>query len=528
MSFEKVYDDFCKRDLHIQQFYDLVSQTKSLRVEHDITIKDLSYFKGVDYTFLATNVAAIHARLDGLLFALEKIENTLHVYSELLTYNKLLACRIQAYFLCGLLLAYYNMTGDTKNQKHYGDLLIKLQLSAVSNDRITNISEKDQQRTLYKDLYYLLYVVPFSWKLTSTWLGQIHMSRLVVIFSRLMDTQIINTLHDAKWLANLETYLGYGVDPKILEVVSPLFNFLSVAVLATRFSLSAYAALHHAAYPAPREKFSDDYWENFWFILKQEMSERYWLMVNDGGWAILNFLCNYAPYLGIPAPLAVGILAVGLLGDVLWMWHLRTVKWNSCKTDINGFETKLNALNAIDINAEPTRSIFARQDAKENKTLDIDMLKLQKAHVIIKQQSTDATLAFYATAAGLFVSAFSASLLLASSASAVAVCYAVCTVGCAMYISGDKCAEYQQECQSRLVLKELGLFCGNRPSKKETQARDALYMSIGVKATVPALVLATYTISLPVALLLTAAYLGYECNWSAYRPGACELVSYSN
>ena len=138
----------------------------------------------------------------------------------------------------------------------------------------------------------------------------------------------------------------------------------------------------------------------------------------------------------------------------------------------------------------------------------VGMLDEQLVQLEISHKTTGATLLFNIAAAVFLLGGYSASLLLATPV-AVVVCYFVIVVGIAMYMSADVYGKYHEK---SLVLQQHALE--NRSTDMallEMQAaRNNFIVTMLKNIILPVVIVTTFAISWPAALLLTAVYVGYE------------------
>ncbi len=236
-----------------------------------------------------------------------------------------------------------------------------------------------------------------------------------------------------------------------------------------------------------------------WDRLKHEFYKRHCNFANDIVWATVNFLTNFNQITNIPGPIANYITAVFLGFDVamaLYKCHLAKQEY---------LTKKAQYLQEIDDYNNPER--FKKMTA-EQRLLHIEMLNQQLIELEINWRTKESTFYFVAAAAALLMLGFTASILV-SSALMVVGCYFVCTIAVAMYLSTGTYSQYQEKSlnleQAQLTGKNLAVAL-----REYEMTRNDFIFAMTKNTVMPLLLISTFAICWPAAVVLTAAYIGYE------------------
>ena len=236
-----------------------------------------------------------------------------------------------------------------------------------------------------------------------------------------------------------------------------------------------------------------------WDRFKHELYKRHCNFANDLVWATVNFLTNFNHITNIPGPIAGYLTAVFLGFDVamaLYKCHLAKQEY---------LAKKAQYLQEIDDYNNPER--FKKMSA-EQRLLHVEMLNQQLIELEINWRTKEATFHFVAAAAALLMVGFTASLIV-SSALMVVGCYFVCTIAVAMYLSTGAYSQYQEKSlnleQAQLTGKNLAVV-----AREYEAARNDFIFTMTKNTVMPLLLISTFAICWPAAVVLTAAYIGYE------------------
>ena len=232
---------------------------------------------------------------------------------------------------------------------------------------------------------------------------------------------------------------------------------------------------------------------------KHELYKRHCNFANDLVWATVNFLTNFNQLVHISG-LVVGYLTSAfLVFDVAMALYKCNLAKQEYLTKKAQYMAERNEYN------DPAR--FKKLSA-EQRRIHIEMLDEQLIALEIDWRTKEATFYFVAAAAALLMLGFTASMLL-SPAVMVVGCYFVCTVVVAMYLSSGAYSKYQEK---SLHLEQAQLTGKNLPvAQREFEAARNDFIFTMVKNTVmPLVLITTFAICWPAAVVLTAMYVGYE------------------
>ena len=232
---------------------------------------------------------------------------------------------------------------------------------------------------------------------------------------------------------------------------------------------------------------------------KYELYKRHCNFANDLVWATVNFLSNFNELVHISGPAASYLTAAFLTFDVcmaLYKCHLAKEEY---------LTKKAQYLEEIDDYNNPERFKIL---TAEQRLMHVDMLNKQLIELEINWRTKEATYHFVAAAAALLMIGFTASMLV-NPAILVVGCYFACTIAVAMYLSSGAYTQYQEKSlyleQAQLTGKNLSV------AQKEFEvARNDFIFTMVKNTVVPTVLIATFAVCWPAAIILTALYLGYE------------------
>ncbi|KTD62426.1 hypothetical protein [Legionella shakespearei] len=239
---------------------------------------------------------------------------------------------------------------------------------------------------------------------------------------------------------------------------------------------------------------------------KQEFYKRHCNFANDLVWATVNGLCNFNYLFNISAPVAGYITSVFLTFDVcmtLYKCHLAEQEYLTKKAQ---YLQERNDYNNPDLFGKMT---------SEQRRLHIEMLDKQLVELEINWQTNQSTFYFVAAAAVLLAMGFTAATLV-SPPLLVLASFFVCTVAVAMYLSTDAYSKYKEK---ELYLEHAQLTKKDLPVslreydvalKEYEYARNDFIFTMVKNTVMPIILITTFAICWPAALVLTAMYVGYE------------------
>ncbi|VEG91584.1 hypothetical protein [Legionella spiritensis] len=335
--------------------------------------------------------------------------------------------------------------------------------------------------------------------------GLYNVWRLYWAFSRMMLTNTLLELKDGPVLAKLERFLGKHIDVDAIvaafEAPGEIMRTLSVAFFGSRFLMNLSMVYKHTFMPSELEKtrlrskrLSDELWE------------RHPGFINDFVWTVINGLTNYNEIFHISAPVAGWIVAGFLFFDVcvlLWRRHLEEQKYLAKKAqyreELSFYQKKLK---------EPDLD----EDERKRYLQHIALLHSQLTELEIGWQATDSAFWFNVSAALLLMVGFSAAMMFNAPA-LIIVSYAICVLAIGMYLSDGAYKQYKEK-SLRLRQADIDNISNVQALQEYKAARNELIYTMIKNTVMPSLIIATFAVCWPAAIVLTALYLGYEL-WSS-------------
>lgn len=232
---------------------------------------------------------------------------------------------------------------------------------------------------------------------------------------------------------------------------------------------------------------------------KHELYKRHCNFANDLVWATVNCLTNFNYLFNISGPVAGYLTAVFLTFDVCMALYKCNLAKEEYLTKKSQYLLELEDYN----NPEQFKKMSSRQ-----RLIHIDMLNKQLIELEINWKTKEATFYFVAAAAALLMLGFTAAILL-SPPFVVLASFFVCTVAVAMYLSAGAYSQYKEKSlyleQAELTGKNLSVAY-----KEYETARNDFIFTMVKNTIVPMVLITTFAICWPAALVLTAMYIGYE------------------
>jgi len=399
---------------------------------------------------------------------------------------------LQCYYYSKMLESYHNAYGKTNKYGKWSDEIYQRFLNPGA------FPEEEKATWQEKILNDLSVLASTPWHISKIrdWVAFTNIYRIHAVFCKLTIKNVLLLAQEQKLLERLKSLLGWSFNTPVLDVPSQVFNALSVGLFAARFIINVSMLVKHVAMPSDRE---EDLPRDECFY--RELNKRYCTMLNDVCWGTVNALSNYGSYFNVSGPLANGLTAGFLCFDVALLVWRRELEQYDYLAKKGQYEGEM---------LEDGKSVLDRQ-----------ILREQLIQLEIKWQATSATYWFNVAAALVLMSSFSMSLIFAYPA-VVPICYFMITVGVALYLSADMYNKFQEKKQAlALTPRDEGCLPEyNDVLKNDVQvAWDNFLMTLLKNATVPLFITAAFTISWPVALLLTGLYIGYENGQSYFdRP----------
>ena len=351
----------------------------------------------------------------------------------------------------------YNAILLSNYSKHYKDIKKNNKYNAM----VADIIKKQPQDSVGTNLLPLSMVRDFMWYLNGY--------RLSGVFSKLTTMELIELAKQWSFIDALNNIDIYGhnihINPEAFSHVTKVLNACSIGFYGITFTIQMLTIFKHLIGSDDVEKSAE-----LWDKLKYELWKRHWRLGNDGVWAIINLLTNYAEYFHLTATFANQLTAVFVLLDLVWLYRLY-------------YATMMPFDEQI--------SIYEEQLKTETDPNEIAFIKLQKESLELLKAKTQCTFKVYASAAVLYISGFGIAL----SSTAIPVVTAgffLCTLAMALGLSENT------QTISKFVYAE---------DHEVMYAGACMVGSLVENTLVPITFMTAYSINLPVALLCTVAYL---------------------
>ncbi|KTD76484.1 hypothetical protein [Legionella waltersii] len=236
-------------------------------------------------------------------------------------------------------------------------------------------------------------------------------------------------------------------------------------------------------------------WERF----KHELYKRHCNFANDLVWATVNFLTNFNTLVGISGPAAIAITSVFLCFDVAMAFYKCHLAKKEYLTKRSQYEQEI---------ADYMKPDNYNHLSEKQRLIHIDMLRKQLVELEISYKIKESTSYYSAAAAALLMIGFTAAMIFNPGLIAVAAFF-VCTIAVGMYLSTGAYSKYAEMGlrleQAEMTGKNLAL------TRKEYEtARNEFIFAMVKNTVVPMVLIATFAICWPAAVVLTALYVGYE------------------
>lgn len=405
------------------------------------------------------------------------------------------------YYCCTLLEAFhqaYSQHSKVEKYKETKKNILDRLLKRTKEDAKKEKAFLESLRKSFSESFENLRKAPAHLSQIRDYVAYLNLCRVYWVFCRLTLTQGFTLAKELQILEKLDAILGTHTDAdKIIDFIKTpngVLNYLSVGLFLIRFAIDFGYLVQHTWFPTEGEKKDKTTaLERFKF----EFYKRHCNFANDLVWATVNFITNFNHITNIPDPTAGIITAVFLGFDVcmsLYKCHLAKQEYLLKKSELERQWREYHS-------AYP--AMYPGMDLEQHKA----MLELELLELEINWQTKQGTFYFNAAAAALLMLGFSASLIFTGPGIAVA-CFFVCTLAVAMYLSSDSYSKLQEK-SLRLDAAKTGTEL--QLALKEYEAARNDFMFTMIKNTVmPTLLIATFAVCWPAAIVLTALYLGYE------------------
>ena len=416
---------------------------------------------------------------------------------------------LYCYYCAVMLQTYYAAYGQPNQAQAYAQKAKKLKYRCDNGAFPENGNDETFlqlfKKKLLQDLRSLA-STPLHISKVREWIGFINLYRIHAVFSRLSIKQVLVLAKEMHWVEMIDKLLGRHVDVDrmiaIINAPAAVFNVLSVGIFASRFFINSGMLLKHTFAPTEEEKRLSMY-DRFC----KELYKRHCDLLNDFVWGSINGITNYSFYFKIAAPVANWITAGFLFFDMCLLLYRRQLAEKEYLVKQSQYLEEKKQYQGLMQHPQVSHEDLMKYQ-KHGLLLDQQLIQLE-----INWKKTSATFLFNAAGAALLMGGFSASLLLAAAPAAVAVCYLLCTLAVAMYLSGDMYGKYKEK---SLILKQYQLenssaLVLNKAQQNYNQARTDFIMAMVKNTVMPLLIVTAIAVCWQAAIVIAAVYIGYEC-----------------
>lgn len=460
-----------------------------------------------NYNFIATNRIFLEQEINQLFAALKKVKLSEMVNQQSNTIPKELW--LYSYYCCSLLKQYHSVYGQHSKVAEYQQLMQDIR-SYQSNQLPVKYKNKQSffNAICEKIVRFLKYILTLPRHLSrlKEVVGFSNLNRLYWVFCRLALVNSLRLVKDLQFLDKIEAVLNKKIDVeafiKTFDRPNDVLRVFSVALFVIRIMMNLALLLKHTFFPAQQEKLLPRK-ERF----LQEIYKRHPEFLNDLVWGMVNTLTNYPQVFHLANSLSPWVTVSFVFFDfalLLWRRHLAQHDYLAKKSQYHG-ELKYYSAKLIEDITKTERL---------NYTVHVSILHEQLAELEITWQVKSSTLWFDASAALLLIAGFSASMLLTSPVW-ILISYTACMFAVAMYLSESAYAQYQDK-GLRLQQSEVNQEDSEKALSGYQLARNNFIETLLFNAFMPTLLLTTFAISWPAALVLAALYIGKEV-WQAYE-----------
>lgn len=453
--------------------------------------------QGHGYDFIANNEKFIRNQYEILFDQLKKEVTDANIFW------------FYCYYCCIMLQNYHRIYGQDEKAKEF--LKYRVEIKRICEGKPRKEKQFDNSsfsQSLKKKISTSLAELSKTPQQTSkiiSWVTFANVERIYWFFCRTTLTKSFLLARDLQWIDRIASGLGKPIDVdniiSVLEKPTSVLRVLSVGLFAFRFIINAALLVKHTyGSQGPEGTLEGTLaWQQRFY---NEIYKRHPIMLNDLAWSTANLITNYNSLFGIPDPTAGWIVAGFLFFDfcvLVWRHHLAKKEYELKRAQL---DSELRGVG------EGDRSRLEEMI----KSLDI------------KWQAESGTLWFNATAALLLTVGFSASMIF-TAPGLILASYVLCTFAFTMYTSDKK---YQRYKEKSLLFEQAKRKCENyeeqkgscaKEEKKYYDARDEFILTMAKNMLMPTVFIVTYAIFWEAALLLTAAYVGYQL-YDAYTKHA--------
>ncbi|MDR3443355.1 MAG: hypothetical protein P4L65_10075 [Legionella sp.] len=444
-----------------------------------------NYARTHDYTFLLNNQSHLETEFTQLFAVLKKEKD-----------NNSAAFWMYCYYCATLLEQFYKAYEQKAKETEFNNY--KQQIK----NRLNNVEQTESEEHFIKSLensitnsFKNLTKAPFHVSQIRDYVAYSNLCRVYWVFCRLTLISGFALAKDLEFIDKIDAILGTQTDVgKIiaaLQAPNGVLNYFSVGLFLARFVIDGALLVRHTFFPSEAEKAAGT---TAFARFKHELYKRHCNFANDLVWATVNFLTNFSQITHISGPAAGAITAVFLGFDLCMILYKNYLAHSEYLIKKDQYEDELGDYNNIALH-------LCLNDAQK---AHINMLEKQLAELEITHKNTEAKFYFLAAAAALVMLGFSSALLFSPPGMVVASFF-VGLFAVAMYLSTGEYTKYHE--------KSLRLqHDGHNPvalKEYETARNDFIYAMVK-NTTVPSMLIITFAICWPAAVVLAAVFMGYE------------------
>ncbi|CAM4504050.1 MAG: hypothetical protein LEGION0403_FIIPPAGN_01886 [Legionella sp.] len=409
------------------------------------------------------------------------------------------------YYCASLLESFYKAYSNEAKVDEYSNLRVQIRKRILNEERENAKSKTAFAEALVNNFTGSLRNLtnaPYHTSQLRDYVGYANVCRLYWTFTRLTLVNGLRFAKELQFIEQLDAILGTHTDiDKIISVFQApngILNYLSVGFFLTRFMIDAGTLLRHVLVPTDDEYNNSTMGQRF----KYELYKLHWGFGNDLTWTAVNFLTNFNHITNIPGPVAGAITAVFLGFDVcmaLYQSYLFKQEYLVKKAQYTLERENYQNPNSPDYLVDLT---------SHERVQHANILTKQLEELEVDWKTKEGKLYFVASAASLLMLGFSSTLIF-SPPGIIIASYFACTVAIAMYLSTGCYGKYQEK---SLRLADAKLFnTGLELAQKEFDAaRSDFIFTMAKNVIVPSVLITTFALYWPAAVVLTAVYLGHE------------------
>lgn len=446
------------------------------------------------YSFLITNHQNLETEFAAMFTVLQKNDD-----------EKKEVFWLYCYYCASLLETFYKAYGQTAKEEDFKKK--KEQIKSRLNNDPQKVQPEEQFITHLKDSFVKafrnLQEIPYHIAQIRDNVAFINLCRLYWAFCRMTLTSGLLLARDLHLIEKLDHILGTHTDvDKIISVFQapiPVINYLSVGFFAFRIMVEGGLLLKHTFFPSKLEKGEGVGATTAYERFKFELYKRQFNFANDFVWSVVNFLTNLNHLSHVPSPITGYITAGFLVFDVallIYRSHIAKQEYLSKAAQYRQDLDDYSNHKKFPLLSDTQRLIHTTMLNKQLQELDIEY------------RAKNSGLYFAASAAALLAMGFTAAIILTNPVLIFASFFA-CTVAVAMYLSTDSFTKFEKK---RLYLQDAELTHHNIPAtlKEFAAARNDFIFTMVKNTVMPMILITTFAICWPAAIVLTVMYAGYE------------------